>query len=104
LKKLSTDELFILSEIADKMDFIMPAPPDTRGKNAEQIKQLQKEYGTAILSTFIKKIHKAKNEIIQLLTVTTGKTADEIRALSIKGIGALLMELVQQDGVMDFFK
>ncbi len=93
MRKLTTDDMFILSEIADKMDITINA----KGKT-------QEEMGAELLLFLIKKAHKAKNEIKTLVSRLTEKSEEEVAQMSPKQLINAVSEILKQDGVLDFFK
>jgi len=93
MRKLETDDMFLLSEIADKMDIKI----DAAGKSQEEI-------GADLMLFLIKKSYKAKDEIKQLVATLTEKTAEEVGKMSPKQLIASVKEILKQDGVLDFFK
>ena len=91
MRKLQVDDIYLLSQIADKMEFVMP---DSKGKTQEQL-------GGELIMQLFKKLHKAKNEVNSLIeNVTEKKVAD----MSIKEMKDTIIELFKQDGILDFFK
>lgn len=93
MRKLQTDDMFLLSEIVDKMDLAI----DPKGKT-------QEELGTELVVTLVRKAHKAKEEIKELVASLTGKTAEEVGQMSPKEMIDTVSEIMKQDGVLDFFK
>ena len=93
MRKLETDDMFLLSEIADKMDIKI----DAAGKSQEEI-------GADLMLFLVKKSHKAKDEIKQLVATLTEKTAEEVGKMSPKQLVTSIKEILKQDGVLDFFK
>ena len=93
MRKLETDDMFLLSEIADKMDIKL----DVKGKT-------QEEAGTELILFLVKKAYKAKDEIKQLVATLTEKTPEEVSRMSPKQLVTSIKEILKQDGVLDFFK
>lgn len=93
MRKLEGDDMFSLSEIADKMDIKL----DVKGKSQEEI-------GVELMLFLIKKSHKAKDEIKQLVATLTEKTTEEVGKMSPKQLITSIKEILKQDGVLDFFK
>ena len=93
MRKLEGDDMFLLSEIADKMDIKL----DVKGKSQEEI-------GVDLMLFLIKKSHKAKDEIKQLVATLTEKTIEEVSKMSPKELVTSIKEILKQDGVLDFFK
>ena len=93
MRLLEGNDMFLLSEIADKMDIKL----DVKGKSQEEI-------GVDLMLFLVKKSHKAKDEIKQLVATLTEKTAEEVGKMSPKQLIASIKEILKQDGVLDFFK
>jgi len=93
MRELEGDDMFLLSEIADKMDIKL----DVKGKT-------QEEAGTELIFFLVKKAHKAKNEIKSLVASLTEKTPEEVGKMSPKEMVTNVKEIMQKDGVLDFFR
>ena len=91
MKQIGVDEIYLLSEIADKMDLILP---DSEGKTPEA-------YGREIFMSLFKKLHKARKEVNQLIMVLTEKDPAK---MTVKELVTALTDVLKQDGVLDFFK
>ena len=88
---LKIDDIYLLSEIADKMDIQMP---ESKGKTQEQL-------GGELIMQLFKKMHKAPKEINKLIEQVTGKQTSD---MSLKEIKDTIMNIVKQDGTLSFFK
>ena len=93
MRKLEADDMFLLSEIIDKMDIKI----DFTIKNQEQM-------GADLFMQLIRKTHKAKAEIRELIASLSGKSAEEVGKMSPSQMIGDIKEILKQDGVMDFFK
>jgi enoyl-[acyl-carrier-protein] reductase (NADH) len=93
MRKLQTEDMFLLSEIIDKMDLKI----DIKDKT-------QAEAGLELVLQLVKKAYKTKEEIKQLVSTLTGKTIEEVSAMSPKEMISTISEIMKQDGVLDFFK
>jgi aspartate carbamoyltransferase regulatory subunit len=93
MRKLKTDDMFLLSEIADKMDIKL----DVKGKTQEEV-------GAELILFLVKKAHKAKDEIKTLVATLTGKPLEEVSDMSPNEMINNVKEILKQDGVLDFFK
>lgn len=101
MKDIGVDEIFLLSEISDKMQLELPKLEykDTKGKTEEEVSFMMKQVGIKVALEVFKKLHKAKKEVLQLLEKLTGKKASE---MSLKELKDNLIELFSKEGVMDF--
>lgn len=93
--------MFILSEIADKIEFKMPSFPETKNLSDEERNKVTKEFGAEIILKLFKGLYKAKKEVENLIEDITGKNAKD---MSLKEIKDTLIGIFKQDGVLDFFK
>jgi len=91
MKKIGLDEIFLLSEIAEKMNITFP---ESKGKDAET-------YGRELLVEFFKKLHKAKNEVTQLIETLTNR---KVKDMNLKEIKESITAILKQEGILDFFK
>ena len=102
MRKLNVDDMFLLSEIADKMEVELPEYPELKkSATKDEIEKAQKLYGTKILTLLVRKIYKAKDEIIRLIENVTEK---DVKNMGVKEITSTFKELLTQDGVLSFFK
>lgn len=104
MRELQNDDMYILSEIADKMNLSFPKSPNMKDLSEEEKEQIRNDYGKEVITIIIRSIHKAKSEINRLLANVLEKSIEEIEKMSIKETIATLKELLKQDGVLDFFK
>jgi len=92
MRKLNIDDTFLISEILDKMDFEFP----TQKKGEDQ-----SSYGSKVFSFLLKRIHRAKNEVKELVASVSGK---DVNTLGIKEIGQTLKEIAENEGFVNFLK
>jgi hypothetical protein len=105
MRDVRNEDMYLLSEIADKMDITFPKMPKIADKATKQEKEaLQKDYGMELITMLVKKIYKAKDEINQLIANVSEKTPEEVSKMSIKETVSTLTTILKQDGVLDFFK
>ena len=100
MKRLTIEEVYLLSEIADKIDINIDMP-DTKGKSESEIALLQEQLGKKLMLQMFRRMHKAKAEISELIKMVTEKEAS---TLSIKELKENITEILRQEGIMDFFK
>jgi hypothetical protein len=94
MRKLETDDMFLLSEILDKMEYNVNFSKDTT----------QEQLGVEMLIQLSRKAYKAKDEIKTFIANVTGKSTDEVSKMPIKELIKTLKNILQQDGVMDFLQ
>lgn len=112
VKKFTLDNVFMVSEIIDKMeleadvDKITKSIQTSKLENAKDAKSLGKEVavgiGLDLITKMIRKLHKAKNEIKDLIIDMTGKPMEEIDKFDLKEMGDFFTELFNTDGFGDF--
>jgi len=102
MKKVGFSELFILSEIADQMNFKMPERPETP-KDATEMEKLKirDAYGQELLLTLFKKMHLAQEPIGRLIKNLTGKDPESVGLGEVKDI---LTQVLKEEGVVSFLK
>lgn len=101
MRKLNIDDLFLLSLIADKMSLEFPNI-HTNSKMSEQQKEIMHaEFGKQVITMLFKNMHKAKNEILQLISDVSEKDA---KKLEMKELKEVLANIMSQEGVMELFK
>jgi|GEM_PF-2634574 len=102
MRELRNEDFYLISEIADLMDFELPSP--TKEEKGKKVSKTQEEYGKELLTLLLKKAYKAKEPINQLISNLTGKPIEEIQSMPFKETGKALTELFTKQGFMDFFK
>ena len=88
---------FLLSEILDKMDFQV----DLNQYADEKVNQAY--IGGQMMLLFIRKMHLAEKEIMKLMANMTDEPMADVEKWDVGKIKEFLNELVQQDGLKDFF-
>lgn len=105
MRPLQNDDMYLLSEIADKMDLEFPKMPKLPDKATKAEKEaMQWEYGRLIFASVMRKIYKAKNEFNQLISNVMEKPIDEVSSMPIKETMQCFVNILKEDGVLDFFK
>jgi len=93
MKELLNEDLFLISEILDKMDINIP---DTKDKD-------DKSLGMEIIMNIVKNIHLAKNEVNTLIARLTGKTAEEVAAMKLSETVKTIKEIISNEDFKSFF-
>ena len=105
MRQLQVEEMYLLSEIADKMDFQFPKYPKISKKMSDEEKDaLMRDYGSEIVTFLVRKIYKAKNEVNQLIAAVTEKSVEDVKKMPSTEFTATLKEIMKQPGIFDFFK
>ena len=96
---LKTKDMFALSAIVDKMgleDEVKLILKQSKGKgNAEAL-------GQELMFAIAKKLHRAESEVMTLLASVSGKDKKALEELPPKETFALIKDVLQQEGVLDF--
>lgn len=95
MRKLNIEDMYLLSRIADKIDFKIP---NVEGKSKEQV-------GADLLADLFKSMHKAKDEINELIeSLQEPGNVKKANEMSIKEIKDFITQLLSDNDVIDFFK
>lgn len=101
MREFSLDDAFTVSEILDKMgvtDELTQLMADASGKSADEAKAV----GASLVLLLVRKIYKAKAEVVKLVSDLTGDNADDVKKYNIAKIKGVLTEIFDS-GVKDFF-
>lgn len=93
MRELRSEDLFLLSEILDKMDINIP---ETTGKD-------DKALGLEIIMNFVKKIHLAKDQVNELIGKLTGKTSEEVAEMKLSETVNIIKEIIANEDIKSFF-
>lgn len=93
MRKLVTDDMFLLSEIIDKMELDI----DVKGKG-------QEELGAEIIFGLLRKAHRAKDEIKQLVASLLEKPVEDVSNMPVAELVDIIGKALQEDGVVGFIK
>ena len=102
MRELLNDDMYLLSEMIDKMNLTIPSKTATI--NGKSVEKTDEEYGAEIITKIIGKIYLAKNQVNQLLANVTEKPIEEIQKMKLKDTVKTLTDLISNAGVTDFFK
>ena len=95
MRKLNAKDMYLLSKIADKIDFKVP---NVEGKSKEQV-------GADMIVNLFKSMHKAEDEINELLEgLQEPDNFKKINDLSLKEIKDMITKVLSDSDVVDFFK
>lgn len=123
VKDFDLDDVFLMSEIMEKMDIEVELEKYMNTKDAinlfdgdeekteEQLnieaeslgKEMFLKLGLDLAMVFAKRMHRAKKEVAKLIMNLTGKTRDEVSKMKLKEIKQFFKDLVEQEGFKDFF-
>lgn len=113
MRKLLNDDMYLISEIADKMDVDLPKYPVINIKNesekteiqkAAEKTAIQKDFGMRVIHLLVRKVYKAKKEVNNLIANVLEKKVEEVQKMPITETINILKNILKEDGVMDFFK
>jgi len=102
MRKLNVEDSFAFSEILDKMGI-----QDDLNTMLDKAKLMGKDgqawLGGQMALLLIKKIYRAKDEVLALLASLFEKDVKEISKLEIKNIGSMITELIKNEDFASFF-
>lgn len=108
------DCVFLMSEILDKMDLnvdaddIIKKTQISKLENMKDAQKLGKEVlvglGLELGVKMVRKLHKAKEPVKDLITILTGKTKEEVSKMSLKQIKEFFVELINHEGFAYFLE
>ena len=106
------DDVFKMSAIIDKMeietdiDKITESIKTAKLENKKDATNLGKEIavgiGIDLITKIIRRLHKASNEVKELIMALTGKTKEEVGKMGIRDIKQFFSELVKMEDFEDF--
>jgi len=101
LRKLETDDMFLLSEIIDKMglELDLDALSPKEGESATQVGF--RALGPLIIQA-VRKLHLAKEPVKQLIANLSDKSVEEIGKLPPGELMRAVQMIMSQEGVLDF--
>jgi len=104
MRELSNNDIYLLSEIIDKMNMEKPAMPKIKDETDKaEVKKANKEYGVKLFRLFLRNMYKAKDSINFLLASMTEKSVSDIEKMSGKETLQTVLSLFGNDGFLDFF-
>lgn len=112
IKDFDLDDVFLFSEILDKMEIDFDSKKMARSittaklEGMEDAVQIGKEFalgfGSELIVKIIRNFHKAKNEVKRFVSNMTGLQVDAVGKMSMKQIKEFFKELVEHEGFGDF--
>jgi len=112
--KLEVEHLYLVSEIADKINFQLPEFPDYKSESIKLkaegktnlevdaiLKNMQFKYGKDLMLILFKSMHKAKKEINALILSVTNKDPE---SMSFEELKETITDILSTEGVIDFFR
>lgn len=112
IKEFDLEDVFIMSEIIDKMgieadvDKITKSIKTAKIENKKDVSSLGKEVvvgiGIDLVTKLIRNLHKARKEVFKLIADLTGLKEEEVKRFTIKQLTAFFTELISGEGFKDF--
>lgn len=103
MRKLTVEDSFAFSEILDKMG-VQDDINTLMDKARAMDKGGQEWLGGQLVLLLIKKIYKAKEEVLSLLASLFEKDVNEVRKLEIKELGKMISDIVKDQDFGSFFQ
>lgn len=114
IKEFGLNEIFLVSEIIDKMDIdvqtdnIIKKTKIAKLENMKDVNKLGKDVvlslGIDLIYGFMKKLYKAKNEVKELIESMTDLSKEEVSKMNLSQIKEFFTELINKEGFSDFLK
>jgi len=107
-KDFDLDDVFLMSEIVDKMDLQLDIESALNLKAIEGAdeEELGKQFFMKILPDlgmkFIKKLHKARKEVKRFIASMTDMSVTEVGKMRPKQLKEFFVELIEREGFKDF--
>lgn len=112
VKEFDLDNVFMLSEIIDKMEIeadiekitkmIQTSKLESKKDAAALGKEVAVGIGIDLVTKLVRNLHKARTEVKELISNLTGLSMDEVKKFGIKQIYEFFSELVKTEGFEDF--
>ena len=103
MRELRNDDIYLISEIMDKMDMRYPDKPKLKAGEEKLQEKAMEEYGLKLMKTFMRNMYKAKEQLNQLLSSLTEKSIEEVKTMSGSETMNLILSIFGKDGFADFF-
>ena len=100
MREFTLEDGFTLSEILDKTGIQLDL---NAFADAAKDKDKQAYVGGQLVLAIIKKVYLARNEIVKLMANMTGEDEKEVRKWNIPKMKKFFNELLEMDGLKDFF-
>lgn len=97
---IKTKHIFLLSKIVDKMELDDNLKSVLAGTKNKKVNKT--ELGFTIIAGIGKKLHKAQDEILELVSEVTGKARKDVEEMSSKEMMKVLKDILSEEGVLDF--
>ena len=107
-KDFDLDDVFLMSEIIDKMDLRLDVEnaldmTNFEGKTEEQVgRELMMKVLPDLGAKVVRRLHKARREVKQFVANMTGMKESEVGKLRPKELKDFFKELVEREGFADF--
>ena len=113
MKKFNLQDVFLLSKIIDKLELKFEVDKLAKTIRAEKLesqedvmkigKDVLLTIGLDIATKFLANLHRADKEVVQLISNITEKKTEAVEEMGLKEIKDFFTELLQAEGVKDFF-
>jgi len=104
MRNFNLEDTFKLSAILDKMGIEFDLNKMMDEANTKDKDAAAAFLGGKMALMIMKKIHLAKNEVIDLISGLTGDDAETVKNYGVKKIVEVFSAIFKQEGFADFFK
>lgn len=101
MRKLTFEDTFLLSEVMDKLD--IDADINKLFDESQKHPDKQAFLGGQFVLLIVKRWHKGKDEILNLVASLTDRSVDEAKKMSLKETKDVLLQLFKNEDFKDFF-
>ena len=102
MRELLIEDMYLISEIIDKMGFKMPKRQKVTKEYTEA--EAEADWGNEIIRLIASKLYLAKDVVDKLLANVLEKDIEEIRKMKLKETMGTITSILGIEGVKDFFK
>jgi hypothetical protein len=112
IKDFDLDDVFLMSEMINKMDLSIDADMVIKKTNIAKMENLKDasklgkdviiSISLELITKLLKNLFKAKKEVKQLIANLTGLTFEAVGKMNLKQMKAFFTELVKHEGFQDF--
>lgn len=111
-KDFDLNDVFLMSEIIEKMDLDVDVDKVIRKSNVVKLenkkdasalgKEVMMSVGVDLVSKLVKNLHKAQKEVKRLIANLTGKSVSEVEKMGLKELKQFFTDLIEHEGFSDF--
>jgi len=101
MRELLNEDMYLISEMIDKMGFKMPKKPRVTSEFTEA--QAEAEWGNEIIRLIASKLYLAQEPVNKLLAELLEKDIEEVKKMPLKETIGVMSKLIGVESIKDFF-